>query len=168
MLPCRFATPIPRGRFGLSFELLPPRRPDQRPQMWRTVDESMAFEPAMITCTYGAGASDPRHHAGCAAGRALAARDSRGQPSDLRGQFDRRTPRLLSAMALAQGVAAIVALRRRSAQGETAFTPAAGGLRHAAELVALIRSEFPAFGILVAGDPGDPPEAVSPQADLET
>ena len=45
------------GRFGLSFELFPPKTPESEAMMWRTVDELMAFEPSMITCTYGAGGS---------------------------------------------------------------------------------------------------------------
>ena len=65
------------------------------------------------------------------------------------------------------GVAAIVALRGDPPKGETEFTQAAGGLRYAAELVALIRDEFPEFGILVAGYPETHQEAASPAADLE-
>jgi methylenetetrahydrofolate reductase (NADPH) len=67
---------------------------------------------------------------------------------------------------LALGVAAIVALRGDPPKGETAFQQAAGGLRYASELTALIRSEFPEFGILVAGYPETHQEAVSPEADL--
>jgi len=66
-----------------------------------------------------------------------------------------------------QGVAAIVALRGDPPQGEQSFRPVAGGLRYAAELVALIRGEFPEFAILVAGYPETHQEAASPAADLE-
>jgi methylenetetrahydrofolate reductase (NADPH) len=65
------------------------------------------------------------------------------------------------------GVAAIVALRGDPPKGETEFRQAAGGLRYAAELVSLIRAEFPDFGILVAGYPETHQEAPSPAADLD-
>jgi methylenetetrahydrofolate reductase (NADPH) len=66
-----------------------------------------------------------------------------------------------------RGVEAIVALRGDPPKGEMSFTPAAGGLRYASELVALVRGEFPEFGILVAGYPETHQEAVSADADLE-
>jgi methylenetetrahydrofolate reductase (NADPH) len=50
---------------------------------------------------------------------------------------------------------------------ETSFTPVAGGLKYANELVALIRSEFPGFGIAAAGYPETHREATSPEVDLE-
>ena len=68
---------------------------------------------------------------------------------------------------LALGVAAIVALRGDPPKGETGFRPVDGGHCYASELVALIRSEFPEFGILVAGYPETHQEAISAQADLE-
>jgi methylenetetrahydrofolate reductase (NADPH) len=46
------------------------------------------------------------------------------------------------------------------------FRPVEGGLRYANELVALIRSEFPSFGIAVAGYPETHQEAPSADADL--
>jgi methylenetetrahydrofolate reductase (NADPH) len=154
------------SRFGLSFELFPPKTPESEAVMWRTVDELMAFDPAMITCTYGAGGSTrgttldvlkgvlSRHdlpvasHLTCVGSSVAELRDYLGEARDL-------------------GVSAIVALRGDPPKGETAFRPVDGGLRYASELVALIRSEFPEFGILVAGYPETHQEAISTQADLE-
>jgi methylenetetrahydrofolate reductase (NADPH) len=154
------------SRFGLSFELFPPKTPESEAVMWRTVAELVAFDPALITCTYGAGGS------------------TRGTTLDvLRGVLARHRLPVASHLtcvgssvdelrgylreALAAGVSAIVALRGDPPKGETAFQQAAGGLRYASELVALIRSEFPELGILVAGYPETHQEAVSPEADLE-
>jgi len=154
------------GRFGLSFELFPPKTPESAALMWRTVDDLMAFSPVLITCTYGAGGS------------------TRGTTLDvLKGVRSRHNLPVASHLtcvgssidelrgylrdAAAQGVAAIVALRGDPPKGETEFRPVAGGLRYAAELVALIREEFPEFGILVAGYPETHQEALSPDADLE-
>jgi methylenetetrahydrofolate reductase (NADPH) len=126
----------------------------------------MAFEPAMITCTYGAGGSTrgttleviegvrSRHdlpvasHLTCVGSSVDELRDYLREAAD-------------------RGVSAIVALRGDPPKGETSFTPVAGGLRYASELVALIRSEFPEFGILVAGYPETHQEAVSAEADLD-
>ena len=154
------------GRFALSFELFPPKTPESEAVMWRTVDELMAFEPTLITCTYGAGGS------------------TRGTTLDvLRGVLSRHRLPVASHLtcvgssidelrdylreARDLGVAAIVALRGDPPKGEASFRPAAGGLRYASELVSLIRSEFPQFGILVAGYPETHQEAMSPEADLE-
>jgi len=154
------------GRFGLSFELFPPKTPESEAAMWRTVDELMEFQPSLITCTYGAGGS------------------TRGTTLDvLRGVRERHDLPVASHLtcvgstvdelraylreAADAGVAAIVALRGDPPKGQTEFRQSEGGLRYAAELVALIRSEFPEFGILVAGYPETHQEAVSPEADLE-
>jgi methylenetetrahydrofolate reductase (NADPH) len=158
--------PYENGRFGLSFELFPPKTPESAAAMWRTVDDLMAFEPALVTCTYGAGGS------------------TRGTTLDvLRGLRERHDVPVASHLtcvgstvdelraylreAAELGVTAIVALRGDPPKGETEFRQAAGGLRYAVELVALIRSEFPALGILVAGYPETHQEAVSPAADLD-
>jgi len=158
--------PYENGRFGLSFELFPPKSPESEAAMWRTVAELMAFEPALFTCTYGAGGSTrgttlevlrglrERHdvpvasHLTCVGSTVAELRGYLQEAADL-------------------GVAAIVALRGDPPKGETAFRQAAGGLRYAAELVALIRAEFPEFGILVAGYPETHQEATNAAADLE-
>ena len=158
--------PYENGRFGLSFELFPPKTPESAAAMWRTVDDLMAFEPALVTCTYGAGGS------------------TRGTTLDvLRGLKERHDVPVASHLtcvgstvdelrsylqeAVDLGVAAIVALRGDPPKGETEFRQAAGGLRYAAELVSLIRAEFPDVGILVAGYPETHQEAPSPAADLD-
>jgi len=154
------------GRFGLSFELFPPKTPESEAMMWRTVEDLIAFEPALITCTYGAGGS------------------TRGTTLDViegvRSRYDVPVASHLTCVGSSidelrgylreageRGVSAIVALRGDPPKGETSFTPVAGGLRYASELVALIRSEFPEFGVLVAGYPETHQEAVSDGADLE-
>ncbi|MEI6240705.1 MAG: methylenetetrahydrofolate reductase [NAD(P)H] [Planctomycetia bacterium] len=154
------------GRFGLSFELFPPKTPESEAAMWRTVDDLMAFEPALITCTYGAGGS------------------TRGTTLDvLKGVLSRHDLPVASHLtcvgssvddlraylreAAAAGVTAIVALRGDPPKGETTFRQAEGGLRYASELVSLIKAEFPEFGVLVAGYPETHQEAPSPEADLE-
>jgi len=154
------------GRFGLSFELFPPKSAESEAMMWRTVEDLVAFEPALITCTYGAGGS------------------TRGTTLDvIEGVRARHTVPVASHLtcvgstrdelrdylraARERGVSAIVALRGDPPKGEAAFTPVADGLRYASELVALIRGEFPEFDILVAGYPETHQEAVSAATDLE-
>ena len=154
------------GRFGLSFELFPPKTPESESTMWRTVEDLMAFEPAMITCTYGAGGSTRgktldviegvrSRHAVAVASHLTCVGSSRDELRDYLHEARDR------------GVTAIVALRGDPPKGETSFTPVAGGLCYASELVSLIRGEFPDFGIVVAGYPETHQEAVSPAADLE-
>lgn len=154
------------GRFGLSFELFPPKTPESEAMMWRTVDDLMAFEPAMITCTYGAGGSTRgttleviegvrSRHAVPVASHLTCVGSS---VDELRGYLCEARDR---------GVVAIMALRGDPPKGETSFTPMDDGLRYASELVSLIRSEFPEFGILVAGYPEVHQEASNADADLE-
>jgi methylenetetrahydrofolate reductase (NADPH) len=154
------------GRFGLSFELFPPKTPESEAMMWRTVEDLMAFEPSMITCTYGAGGSTrgttldviegvrSRHSLPVASHLTCVG----SSVDELRGYLREAGDR---------GVSAIVALRGDPPKGETSFTPLEDGLRYASELVALIRSEFPEFGILVAGYPETHQEAVNAAADLD-
>ncbi|NJN05200.1 MAG: FAD-dependent oxidoreductase, partial [Rhodobacteraceae bacterium] len=59
-----------------------------------------------------------------------------------------------------------VALRGDPPKGETQFQAVDGGLRYANELVALIRAEFPALGIAVAGYPEVHQEAANADDDL--
>lgn len=155
-----------QGKFGLSFELFPPKTPAGDAELFRHLDDLVTFQPSYITCTYGAGGSTrektldivTRVHAqyGCPVASHLTCVGS--TVDELRAYLRAATQR---------NVANIVALRGDPPRGESQFRPVAGGLRYANELVALIRSEFPHFGIAVAGYPETHQEALSPEADLE-
>ena len=153
--------------FDLSFELFPPKTAESEAMLWQTVDELMGFEPALITCTYGAGGSTQTKTLEVLDG-VLSRYPNVAVASHLTC-VGRTTDQLREYLRESQqrGVTSIVALRGDPPQGETAFTPVANGLQYAVELVALIKQEFPEFRILVAGYPETHQEAVSPEADLE-
>lgn len=156
----------PPRPFTLSFELFPPKTAAGEASLYENVGHLMAFGPDVITCTYGAGGST---------------RDKTLEITrTVKQRFGVRVASHLTCVgstcdqlrgylrdAQAAGIDNIVALRGDPPKGETSFTPVAGGLRFAAELVDLVRREFPAFGIAVAGYPETHQEATSPQADLE-
>jgi methylenetetrahydrofolate reductase (NADPH) len=154
------------GRFGLSFELFPPKTPQGEQALFESLAELVRFQPDFITCTYGAGGT------------------TRDKTLDIIRQVKERhqlpvashltcvgstIEELRKYLAEAQrlGVDHIVALRGDPPRGETTFRAVAGGLRYANELVELIREGFPDFGIAVAGYPETHQEAPSPEADLE-
>jgi len=154
------------GRFGLSFELFPPKSSESEAMMWRTVDDLVAFEPVLITCTYGAGGSTRGTTLDVIEGvRSRHAIPVASHLTCVGSTVDELRDYLQAARD--RGVAAIVALRGDPPKGEATFAPVADGLRYASELVALIRGEFPDFGILVAGYPETHQEAVSELTDLE-
>jgi methylenetetrahydrofolate reductase (NADPH) len=156
----------PARPLTLSFELFPPKTPAAEEALWANLQELMAFRPDVVTCTYGAGGST---------------RDKTlGIVSEVRRRFGVRVASHLTcvgstveqlrgylAEAQARGIENIVALRGDPPKGESSFTPVAGGMRYASELVALIHREFPQLGIAVAGYPETHQEAASPEADLE-
>jgi methylenetetrahydrofolate reductase (NADPH) len=158
--------PYRDGRFGLSFELFPPKTAAGDEELFRHVEHLMAFRPDFITCTYGAGGStrdktlsiveQVKRQFGCGTASHLTCVGS--TVDELRAYLQEATRR---------GVDNIVALRGDPPKGETAFKPVEGGFSFANELVGLIRGEFPQFGIAVAGYPETHQEATSPQADLE-
>lgn len=153
-------------RFGLSFELFPPKTPKGEEDLFRHVAELMAFEPSYITCTYGAGGSTrdktleivskvhDQHQVPVASHLTCVGATADDLRAYLREAWDK-------------GIENIVALRGDPPKGETTFRAVEGGLHYANELVALIRSEFPELGVAVAGYPETHIEAPSPETDLE-
>ncbi|MEX0714722.1 MAG: methylenetetrahydrofolate reductase [NAD(P)H] [Pirellulales bacterium] len=154
------------SKFGLSFELFPPKTVAGEEELFRHLVELAGFEPAFITCTYGAGGSTRhktleivtrvRERFGCPVASHLTCVGSTAD--DLRAYLRE---------AHGRGIQNIVALRGDPPKGEHQFKPVPGGLCYANELVGLIRGEFPQFDVAVAGYPEKHQEAPSEQADLE-
>ena len=154
------------GKFGLSFELFPPKTLAGEAELYGHVQQLCAFRPDYITCTYGAGGStrdktldivsEVRSRFGCSVASHLTCVGS--TVDDLRKYLDEATRREIEN---------IVALRGDAPRGETSFKPAAGGFQYANQLVALVHDEFPHFGVAVAGYPETHREAPNPEADLE-
>ena len=154
------------GRFGLSFELFPPKTSEGMTNLFHHVGELVKFNPSYITCTYGAGGSTQDRTLEVITG----VREKFNVPvathltcvgltaPEIRDYLTR---------AISQGIDNVVALRGDPPRGETQFRPVAGGFCYGNELVAFIRSEFAHMGIAVGGYPEKHQEAPSPQVDLE-
>ena len=161
----RFPAAYGPGKFGLSFELFPPKTPQGEAALFRHVARLMEYRPSLITCTYGAGGSTQeltleiivRVH-----------REFRVPVATHLTCVGRTVGQLWGFLkrAVEGGVENVVALRGDPPQGDTEFRPVEGGLSHANELVAMIGQDFPALGVAVAGYPETHREAPSPEADL--
>ena len=154
-----------KSRFGLSFEIYPPKTEAGEAQLFAALEVLMAFRPSFVSCTYGAGGS------------------TRDKTLELvvkiREAFDVTTAAHRTCVesteeeirqwlkeATDAGIENIIALRGDPPKGETAFQRPEGGLAYGNELVALIRGEFPHFSVAVAGYPETHQEAPSPEIDL--
>jgi methylenetetrahydrofolate reductase (NADPH) len=154
------------GRFGLSFELFPPKTPEGVTALNHHLDELVRFKPSFITCTFGAGGSTQD----ATLEVIVRVREKYDLPvathltcvgltaEDIRDYLTR---------ALSQGVENVVALRGDPPRGQSEFKPTTGGFSYANELVSFIRNEFASMGIAVGGYPETHQEAASPEADLE-
>ncbi len=154
------------GKFGLSFELFPPKTEAADEDLFRHVGRLIEFRPSYITCTYGAGGSTRKRTLEVVS--QVARRFACPVASHLTcvGSTVEQLGNYLNEAA-SLGIRNIVALRGDPPQGETHFAPQAGGLTYANELVALIRSEQPQFGVAVAGYPETHREAPSSEADID-
>ncbi|MEM8943732.1 MAG: methylenetetrahydrofolate reductase [NAD(P)H] [Planctomycetota bacterium] len=151
--------------FGLSFELFPPKTDAGVTNLFRHTERLAKFQPAFITCTYGAGGSTQS--------RTLEVIAEVRKRYDLPvathltcvgSTADQLLDYLQSAWDL--GVQNVVALRGDPPKGEEKFEVTAGGFSYANELVEFIRSKLPDMGIVVGGYPETHQEAVSPEDDL--
>ena len=132
----------------------------------RHVTNLVKFSPSFITCTYGAGGStrektlqivqQVRRRFNVSVASHLTCVGS--TVDQLRSYLTRATE---------MEVENIVALRGDPPRGEREFRSVAGGLQYANELVALVRHEFPQFGVAVAGYPETHQEAPNAEMDLE-
>jgi methylenetetrahydrofolate reductase (NADPH) len=153
------------GKFGLSFELFPPKTPQGVTGLFHHVERLVEFKPSFITCTYGAGGSTQELTL------EIVSRVHREFSLPVATHLTcvgRTVDELRTYLRAAQsgGVDNVVALRGDPPKGDTVFRPVEGGLRYANELVALVRGEFPGFGIAVAGYPEKHQEAPDLDTDL--
>jgi methylenetetrahydrofolate reductase (NADPH) len=153
------------GKFGISFEVFPPKTPEGDAQLMRAIEELLPFAPVFISCTFGAGGSTRDRTLELICGirqtfgvRTVAHRTCVGSSvTEIREWLQR---------ACALGIENIVALRGDPPKDQPDYRPLPDGLTHANELVALIRQEFPQLGVAVAGYPETHREAPSPDVDL--
>jgi methylenetetrahydrofolate reductase (NADPH) len=153
------------GKFGLSFELFPPKTPQGVANLFQHVARLVEFGPSFITCTYGAGGSTQELTLEIVA---RVRREFRLPVATHLTCVGRTVDQLRQYLNTARqlDVQNVVALRGDPPRGDTTFRPVPGGLRYANELVALVRGEFPDLGIAVAGYPETHQEAPSPEIDL--
>ncbi len=147
-----------------SFEFFPPRTEKGEEVLWRSLEQLAPLGPDFVSVTYGAGGStrartielvgkikrslgvEPMAHLTCVG----ATKDELARVLDQLAEHD---------------VFNILALRGDPPQGQERFEAAAGGLRHASELVAFIR-ERGDFCVGAACYPEVHPEAPDSAADL--
>ncbi len=152
--------------FVLSYELFPPKTDAGLDDLRVNLESLLAFTPQYITCTYGAGGGT---------------RDTTlSTLAVVQGLYDGPVASHLTCVGMTvdglrdyltqsveQGIRIIVAIRGDVADDSEVPHPLAGGLTYANELVAFIRQEFPALGVIVGGYPEVHPEAVSAETDLD-
>jgi methylenetetrahydrofolate reductase (NADPH) len=153
------------GKFGLSFEIFPPKSAAGEAQLFAALEVLMVFRPSFVSCTYGAGGAtrdktlELTVKIGKTFGVTTAAHRTcvESTEEEIRQWLKDATD---------CGIENIIALRGDPPEGQAAFKKPQGGLAYANELVTLIRREFPHFSIAVAGYPEIHQEAPSPEVDL--
>ena len=153
------------GKFGLSFEIFPPKSDAGEAQLFAALETLMIFCPSFVSCTYGAGGATRDRTLELTVkisktfGVTTAAHRTcvESTEEEIRQWLKKATD---------QGIENIIALRGDPPKGQAVFRKPEGGLAYANELVALIHREFPHFGVAVAGYPETHQEAPSPEVDL--
>lgn len=154
------------GRLGLSIEVFPPKSEQGDAALYETLDRLRPYQPAFVSCTYGAGGSTRLRTVDIC--RTIQARFGLSSTAHFTCVGSTREELLdWLRLAVQAGIGNIMALRGDPPQGATEFKPVAGGLAHANELVSLIRTAHPELGIGVAGYPEKHPEAPSLAVDLD-
>ncbi len=154
------------GKFGLSFELFPPKTEKGMAALFRHMDRLIEFQPSYVTCTYGGGGSTQDRTLDVVAGvrqkyqlPVATHLTCVGRSADELKEYLERARSL--------DIQNVMALRGDPPQGEERFRAVEGGFAHANELVQFIRREFDDLGIAVAGYPETHREAPSPEVDLK-
>ena len=123
-----------------SFEFFPPKDEAATEALYRTVVQDLKpLAPSFVSVTYGAGGST-RDRTLSLVGRI---QNDLGIPAMAHltcvGATRDETGKVLDRLA-AMGIVNVLALRGDPPKGETAFTPMAGGFRHASELAVFVKA----------------------------
>jgi methylenetetrahydrofolate reductase (NADPH) len=156
-----FAQPRPLR----SLEFFPPKDDEGVANLRATAAALKRIAPDFVSVTYGAGGTTRERTAQVSA----LLKDELGftvMPHLTCVGHSRAELHAIADRLHAGGFRNIMTLRGDPPKGETAFTPAPDGLRHASDLVALLRARHPDFCLGVAGYPEKHPEAPSLDADL--
>ncbi|MCA9060831.1 MAG: methylenetetrahydrofolate reductase [NAD(P)H] [Planctomycetaceae bacterium] len=152
-------------RFVLSIEIFPPKTEEGDAALLRHLEQLMEYDPAFVSCTYGAGGSTQDRTLGwCRKIDQILNRTAMAHFTCVGAAREELVTWL--AQAAAEGIHNIMALRGDPPAGQAEFRQVEGGLKYANELVELIREHQPQFGIGVAGYPEKHLEAPSPDVDL--
>jgi methylenetetrahydrofolate reductase (NADPH) len=151
--------------FGLSIEIFPPKTPGGDAALFEHLGRLKSYEPAFVSCTYGAGGStQTRTVELCQRIQAELQIPATAHFTCVGSTVEELKDWL--SYATQAGVRNIMALRGDPPQGQEGFRAVEGGLRYANELVALIRQHTPDVGIGVAGYPEKHPECADAPTDL--
>ena len=128
-----------RAHTTVSFEVMPPRRPENTPAFWTMIDRLLAVQPDFVSVTYGAGGKN-RFSA-----RDIVTRLSRDTPINPIAHLtcvgtSVRTVESVIEDYLDADVRTFLALRGDPPADDPDWRPPLGGVSSATELVALIRS----------------------------
>lgn len=152
-------------KLTLSFEFFPPKSEAGEQLLVDHSHQLMRFEPAFVTCTYGAGGSTrDKTLTICQKLKAIHQLPVASHLTLVGATVDQLRAYLQDAREA--GIDYIVALRGDPPKGQESFEATEGGFQYANQLVELLRAEFPEFGVIVAGYPETHQEAVSPEIDL--
>ena len=152
--------------FGLSIEIFPPKTEAGDQSLENNLKRLVRYQPAFVSCTYGAGGStQSRTLDWCNRLQTELSQTATAHFTCVGSTTENLLDWLTQAQSL--GIQNIMALRGDAPDGADEFQAVEGGLRHANELVSLIREHFgDTFGIGVAGYPEKHPEAPDVDADL--
>ena len=149
-----------------SFEFFPPKNEADSEQLFRSIEDLSAINPAFVSVTYGAGGRT-RHltrdlvirlqqeTALTVVAHITAVGASREEIHDLLEDYAQA------------GIENLLVLRGDPPKGSVEFVPAPDGFRYAAEIVSYVKTNFPHFGIGVAGFPEGHPETPNRMREME-
>lgn len=152
------------GEPSFSFEFFPPKSPAGEANLDRALEDLQPMGPAFVSVTYGAGGSTREKTVEIVSRlNETHGLEAMAHLTCVNATMD-ELRRTLDQMQAA-GVENVLALRGDPPRGETRWTKTVGGYEYAAELIAMLREEYP-FSVGAAAFPETHIHATSPEDDL--